>query len=226
MLWRRADLDAAGGIGALARQSAEDAAATKLVRNAGLKVRLVARALPQPLQAAGELAEVWRRQLRWARLRRDSFKFWFLPELFTGGFLPLAAAAGLAVAGSVSWPVVRPSRLRPGAAEFALAASEGWPLSFRTLPALVLRDLILPVLGSPLDRKHFRLAGQRDGHETGPRVPRRTQLGDWHRTHLRASVHERRRDDLFAGLAPTLNQRKEVDAMIRTVPRFRALFLL
>ncbi len=37
MLWRRADLDAAGGIEALAKEVAEDAAATKVVRDAGLQ---------------------------------------------------------------------------------------------------------------------------------------------------------------------------------------------
>ena len=37
MLWRRADLDRAGGIEALAKEVAEDAAATKVVRNAGLR---------------------------------------------------------------------------------------------------------------------------------------------------------------------------------------------
>src|SRR4029077_8674075 len=40
MLWRRADLERAGGIAALGKEVAEDAAATKIVRGAGLKVRL------------------------------------------------------------------------------------------------------------------------------------------------------------------------------------------
>ena len=43
MLWRRADLERAGGIEALGKEVAEDAAATKIVRGAGLKVRLVDR---------------------------------------------------------------------------------------------------------------------------------------------------------------------------------------
>ena len=38
MLWRRAELEHAGGIAALAKEVAEDAAATKIVRGAGLKV--------------------------------------------------------------------------------------------------------------------------------------------------------------------------------------------
>jgi cellulose synthase/poly-beta-1,6-N-acetylglucosamine synthase-like glycosyltransferase len=71
MLWRRADLERAGGIAALAREVAEDAASTKVVRSAGLKVRLVDRPFPQPL-GYRSAAEVWSRQLRWARLRRAS----------------------------------------------------------------------------------------------------------------------------------------------------------
>jgi ceramide glucosyltransferase len=41
MLWRRTELERAGGISTLASELAEDAAATKVVRQAGLRVRLV-----------------------------------------------------------------------------------------------------------------------------------------------------------------------------------------
>lgn len=43
MLWQRAILEMAGGIGALGAEIAEDAAATKIVRKQGLRVRLVDR---------------------------------------------------------------------------------------------------------------------------------------------------------------------------------------
>ena len=58
MLWRRADLESAGGIAALGKEVAEDAAATKIVRGSGLKVRLVDRPFVQPLGWRGA-AEVW-----------------------------------------------------------------------------------------------------------------------------------------------------------------------
>ena len=62
MLWRRADLERAGGIEALANEVAEDAAATKVVRGAGLKVQLVDRPFPQPLghRTAAEARELGR----------------------------------------------------------------------------------------------------------------------------------------------------------------------
>jgi ceramide glucosyltransferase len=67
MFWRRAVLDDAGGIRRLAADLAEDAASTKVVRAAGLTVRLVDRPFEQPLGYRTAL-EVWRRQSRWARL--------------------------------------------------------------------------------------------------------------------------------------------------------------
>ena len=107
MLWRRADLEAAGGIRALGTEAAEDAASTKIVRAAGLRVRLVDGPFEQPL-GRRSLKEVWRRQTRWARLRRAGFPLFFVPEILGGAVLPLSAAgyaahgAGLSVAGTVA----------------------------------------------------------------------------------------------------------------------------
>jgi ceramide glucosyltransferase len=134
MLWRRADLDTAGGIEALGKEVAEDAAATKIVRGAGLKVR----------RSAGE---VWNRQLRWARLRRASFLIYFLPEVLLGGVLPTIGVAYLALAFGLS------PTLCAGAfaalwygAEMALAAAAGWPVGVRYPLYGLIRDLLLPAL--------------------------------------------------------------------------------
>jgi ceramide glucosyltransferase len=146
MLWRRADLDAAGGIEALGKEVAEDAAATKVVRSAGLKVRLVDRPLAQPL-GRRSAAEVWNRQLRWARLRRASFLVYFLPEILSGGVLPMIAIAYLANASGL------PPALCVGGfaalwygAEMALAAAAGWHVSPLSPLYGIIRDLLLPVL--------------------------------------------------------------------------------
>jgi ceramide glucosyltransferase len=146
MLWRRADLDRVGGIAALAKEVAEDAAATKIVRDAGLKVRLIDRPLAQPL-GRRSAAEVWNRQLRWARLRRASFLLYFLPEIFSGGVLPLIAVAILAHAFGlplVLWVGAYGAFWYGG--EMLLAAAAGWHV-----PALyplygLARDLLLPAL--------------------------------------------------------------------------------
>ena len=92
LFWRRDILDKAGGLAALGTEMAEDLAATKLVRRAGLKVRLVRRPFAQPL-GARTFAEVWRRQLRWSQVRRMGFAGYFAAEVLTGAFLPLARGA-------------------------------------------------------------------------------------------------------------------------------------
>src|SRR5215510_14212436 len=67
MLYRRSQIERAGGIRLLATEPAEDAATTKAVRDLGLRVHLVDAPFEQPLgyRTAGE---VWARQLRWAQL--------------------------------------------------------------------------------------------------------------------------------------------------------------
>ncbi len=146
MLWRRADLERAGGIEALGREVAEDAAATKIVRDVGLKVRLVDRPLAQPL-GRRSASEVWNRQLRWARLRRASFFMYFLPEILSGGVLPMICAAILAHA--FGWPVLlfTPAfALLWYGSEMALAAASGWHVSPLHPFYGLIRDLMLPAL--------------------------------------------------------------------------------
>jgi ceramide glucosyltransferase len=146
MLWRRADLEHAGGIEALDKEVAEDAAATKIVRNAGLRVRLVDRPLAQPL-GRRTAAEVWKRQVRWARLRRASFFLYFLPEIFSGGVLPMIAAA--IVADAVGLPPLA-SAATLGVlwygAEMLLAVAGEWPISLLSPVYALARDLLLPAL--------------------------------------------------------------------------------
>ena len=146
MLWRHADLEHVGGIEALGKEVAEDAAATKIVRGAGLKVRLVDRPLAQPL-GRRKAVEVWNRQLRWARLRRASFFIYFLPEILSGGVLPIICAAILAHA--LGWPVlafISAFALLWYGSEMTLAAASGWHVSpLHPLYGLI-RDLMLPAL--------------------------------------------------------------------------------
>jgi ceramide glucosyltransferase len=146
LFWRRSLVDHAGGIGALAKEPAEDAAATKLVRKAGGKVRLVAKPFEQPL-GHRRFSAIWQRQIRWARLRRDTFGGLFALEILSGGLLPLAAAAGLAIAeGGIIWTAFAGLLFAWYGAEILLARIFSWPLSWRTPLVLMARDLILPAL--------------------------------------------------------------------------------
>jgi ceramide glucosyltransferase len=147
MLFRRDIVERAGGIRALAAETAEDAATTKLVRAAGLRVHLVDAPFAQPLghRRAGE---VWARQLRWARLRRVSFPLLFLPELLVGSALPCAALGIAALAHGLAAAAAGIALLLAiwVAAEAALARAVGWHFTPRTALAALLRDLLLPAL--------------------------------------------------------------------------------
>ena len=146
MFWRRSVLEDAGGIRLLGLEPAEDAASTKVVRDAGLRVRLVDAPFPQPLGRRTAL-EVWRRQARWAQLRRASFPCFYVPEIIGGALLPSIAAATLATALDLSWiPAVLAVTILWYGTEMKLARVAGWPLSrLYPLHALV-RDLALPAL--------------------------------------------------------------------------------
>ncbi len=146
MLWRRADLEQAGGIRALGAEIAEDAASTKVVRRAGRRVRLVDRAFPQPL-GRRSAAQVWSRQARWAKLRRATFPLCFLPEILSGSLAPVLAAAYAAQAADVS--IFAAVALIAGiwyACEALLARLAGWHIGRWSPLAWVVRDLVLPVL--------------------------------------------------------------------------------
>lgn len=142
MLWHRPFLDARGGIRALGAEIAEDAAATKLVRAAGRRVHLVGAPFPQPL-GRRRLAEVWSRQVRWARLRRVTFPLFFAPEIGTGA-VPPALLGFLAAGGGLTGSLAALSvcGLWYGT-EWRLAARNGWHRSWRMPAACLVRDLLL-----------------------------------------------------------------------------------
>jgi ceramide glucosyltransferase len=146
MLWRREILAAGGGIRALGAETAEDAAATKLVNRQGLRVRLVDRPFAQPL-GYRTAKDVWRRQLRWAQLRRDTFKLFFVAEILAGGLPPLLAVA--VSAALMDGAVVGAAAIFAATwygAEAVLSYQAGWPFTWRSVLVWMLRDLLLPLL--------------------------------------------------------------------------------
>ncbi|MCC6947919.1 MAG: glycosyltransferase [Bradyrhizobiaceae bacterium] len=147
LLFAHRDLiEQAGGIGALGAESAEDAAATKIVRAAGLSVNLFDRPLPHPL-GSRTFEDVWQRQIRWARLRRATFPAYFFPEIFTGSVFPAACLALFAFA--LELPVAAFLALFLFAwygVEALFVYAAGWPRTPHALLAWLVRDLLLPVL--------------------------------------------------------------------------------
>jgi ceramide glucosyltransferase len=145
LMWERALLDGAGGLAALGKDLAEDVASTKVVRAAGLKVRVLKEPFPQPLGRRSP-REVWLRQLRWARVRRAGFPALYMAEMFSAAALPFAVVAGLAFTGTlppaaaIAYPVLWYG------AEWSLARRAGWPSSLGQLAAWILRDALIPVI--------------------------------------------------------------------------------
>lgn len=140
MLWDRAFLNARGGLVPLGRRLAEDVAATRLVREAGLRVALPMRPFAQPI-GRRSLRQVWQRQLRWSKVRREGFPVLFLLEPLNGGLLPVVAAwvaggPGVAAGFALAWY----------GAEAALCWREGWIARLPEVALFPLRDMLLPLL--------------------------------------------------------------------------------
>lgn len=145
LFWRRDVLENGGGLAALGAELAEDVASTKLVRNAGLKVRLPPRPFPLPI-GRRSLSAVWSRQLRWARIRRFGFLWLFIPEILLGSLPPLAAAAYLAATGVFPWAIPPVLMVMWYAAEWGLAKAVDWPHRPQDILAMVIRDILFPAL--------------------------------------------------------------------------------
>lgn len=145
LFWNRALLEAWGGLLPLGRWLAEDVASTKLVRAAGKKVRLAPRLYPQPIGRKG-FRQVWDRQLRWSRVRRDGFIHTFPSEILNGSFLPLVLMlSGLALSGlSFGWLLLYLTLWFGG--EWILCKVARWPASPADVVAMILRDMMMPVI--------------------------------------------------------------------------------
>ena len=148
MLWHKPFLEARGGIRALAGEIAEDAASTKLVRQAGRHVHLVDAPFDQPI-GTRRLRDIWSRQFRWARLRRVTFPLFFAPEI-------ASTAAPAFLAGAVwAWPsagAIAAALIAVALAwygpEIWLTRRMAWPLSWRYPLAAFARDALIPAMWS------------------------------------------------------------------------------
>jgi ceramide glucosyltransferase len=140
LMWERAFLEARGGLAALGQRLAEDVAATKLVRGAGKRVALTQRPFAQPI-GRRSLRQVWARQVRWAKVRREGFAALFAGEVLNGS-VPVLLAAALA---GGPWAAAAVALIWYGA-EAGLALACGWARAGRALLMLVLRDVLLPAV--------------------------------------------------------------------------------
>ena len=110
------------------------------------KVRLMQPPVRQPL-GVRKARDVWKRQRRWARLRRASFPFWFSLEIFSGALPPLIAMIAAALLAGIS-PLLPALGFVAAwyGAEWLLSAKAGWHAAPRLVAACMLRDAMLPAL--------------------------------------------------------------------------------
>ena len=153
-----------GGLAVLGNALAEDAAATHLMRGLGLRVRLTPLPFAQPV-GRRSLTEVWNRQLRWSRIRRDGFPGLFGAEPANGAVLPGLLCLG-ALAGAGLSPALGLGYLGLWyAAEARLMRRAGWPSGWQDIAVLPLRDLMIPAIwGATFLRRGFDWRGTTMGH--------------------------------------------------------------
>ncbi|MET0445969.1 MAG: ceramide glucosyltransferase, partial [Pseudorhodoplanes sp.] len=121
-------------------------ACTKIVRELGLRVRLMQPPVRQPLGDRRAL-DVWKRQSRWAQLRRASFPVFFALEILSGSVLPLVAVMSLALLAGASLVASAAAFLTTWyGAEWLMTVKVQWHHSSRTLLCCMFRDLMLPCL--------------------------------------------------------------------------------
>jgi ceramide glucosyltransferase len=144
MLFRRSDLDRAGGIAALASTVGEDNAMGKALAKLGLKTVFSHKVVRQEL-GSRRVADVYERQMRWAVIRRDEERLAFLLELFNFAF-PTAIAAGLAapLVGLTALPATAATIVGWFGAETLLLLAKHWGVSPISPIAFLCREIMLP----------------------------------------------------------------------------------
>lgn len=182
LFFRRSDLEQ-GGFTRLAEEPAEDAAATKMMAAKGQRIRL-AGPFPQ-LIGPRSASQVWKRHVRWARLRRASFPLLFAPEILAGCLPPLLVLS----AGLFCFDILAPLALALFTSlwylpELLLLRVAGWP---RSLAAIMLRDLLLPFIfvagcvGSTVEWHGKILTASSRGAQTNAIRPRLKNKLHWAR---------------------------------------------
>lgn len=161
LVFRKSMIEAAGGFAALGADTAEDSSATKIARRSGLSVRLLRHPVEQPL-GRRSLREVWKRYVRWAQLRRESFPVLYAVEWLMTPLAP-AVLAAIASSGSSIPPALAVIGLLAiwYAVEAMLAKLAGWPLSIAFPAACLVRDaMAVAIWPVALFKRSYRWRGE------------------------------------------------------------------
>lgn len=146
MLFRRSDLERAGGFAKLGANPALDTGIGLMIRALGLRWAFVDRALEQPV-GRRRLADVIERQNRWFHVRRINQPLVFIAEL-AGSLGPVLAVgtAGAAVLGLGGWKLALGTIAAWYAIEAGYLVAKRLPLRPLMPAAWMVRDALVPVL--------------------------------------------------------------------------------
>jgi ceramide glucosyltransferase len=142
MLFRRSDLECAGGVEALSNTLAEDTALSMKLARLDLKTVFCHRTVAQEI-GVRSFAEIFARQLRWSVIRRKN-------ECFTFPLEPLASPLPAALAGALAAPLLAcPAWLgfsltlfTWSCAETSFALAKGWEVSAWSPLAFLGREVL------------------------------------------------------------------------------------
>jgi ceramide glucosyltransferase len=146
MMVRRRDLERADAVRLMSASIADDHALAKAMRRIGLGTVMTAATVTQ-IVGPRRAKDVWRRHHRWALCRRREEPLAFAVEPFAGAAFASIAAALAAPALDLHPLVAAVSTIMTWlVAECSLAAAKGWPISYSTVPAILVREAVLPAL--------------------------------------------------------------------------------
>jgi ceramide glucosyltransferase len=142
MVFRRSDLELAGGLERVAWALGEDAALSDALAGIGLRTTLTDRVTRQSL-ARRSWTEVWNRQLRWRLIWRTQ-----APAVFVAA--PLGSALLTAVAGAIGAPIFGYAPITAAFETFGawfcvetiLCLVNGWPTSLWSPIAFVGKEIL------------------------------------------------------------------------------------
>jgi len=144
--FRKSDLERAGGLMRLAEGPCEDNALSRALRGLGGRFELAHRNTIRPI-GARSWRELALRHVRWKNCIKCHDPAVFLLEIWIGGlaFNVLGAVAMAEMLGAAWWAGLSASAAIWYGGELLLTVAAGWPLTWRSPPAWLLRDLLQPV---------------------------------------------------------------------------------
>ncbi len=147
LLFRRADLDAAGGIAALNEGVCEDAVLREKLEARGLHTVLSPLAADHPI-ADRTFSGLWHRHLRWFRCRRahGGLMFWLEPLISLAALVTWSVLWGVLDAAVPVWLPLAVGIALWLVLETGYLALKRLPLSPWLLPAALVRELLFPIL--------------------------------------------------------------------------------